>query len=93
MSRSNGPPATIIVDTREQERVHDHDDGADEPAPATLAGRDPFAAPLADGWVRLAGRSRENRLVHLAGPASLLGGIVDVRIEAAGPYSLRGILA
>ena len=88
-----GSVASVLVDTREQERVHDHDDGADEPAPATLAGRDPFAAPLADGWVRLAGRSRENRLVHLAGPASLLGGIVDVRIEAAGPYSLRGILA
>jgi hypothetical protein len=31
--------------------------------------------------------------VHLAGPAALLGGIVDVRIEAAGPYSLRGVLA
>ena len=88
-----GSVASVLVDTREQGRVHDHDDGADEPAPATLAGRDPFAAPLADGWVRLAGRSRENRLVHLAGPASLLGGIVDVRIEAAGPYSLRGVLA
>jgi tRNA-2-methylthio-N6-dimethylallyladenosine synthase len=88
-----GSVASVLVDTREQERVHDHDDGADEPAPATLAGRDPFAAPLAGGWVRLAGRSRENRLVHLAGPASLLGGIVDVRIEAAGPYSLRGVLA
>ena len=88
-----GSVASVLVDTLEPERVHDHDDGADEPAPATLAGRDPFAAPLADGWVRLAGRSRENRLVHLAGPAALLGGIVDVRIEAAGPYSLRGILA
>jgi tRNA-2-methylthio-N6-dimethylallyladenosine synthase len=88
-----GSVASVLVDTLEPERVHDHDDGADEPAPATLAGRDPFAAPLADGWVRLAGRSRENRLVHLAGPAALLGGIVDVRIEAAGPYSLRGVLA
>ena len=88
-----GSVASVLVDTLEPGRVHDHDDGADEPARATLAGRDPFAAPLADGWVRLAGRSRENRLVHLAGPASLLGGIVDVRIEAAGPYSLRGVLA
>jgi len=88
-----GSVASVLVDTLEPGRVHDHDDGADEPAPATLAGRDPFALPLADGWVRLAGRSRENRLVHLAGPAALLGGIVDVRIEAAGPYSLRGVLA
>ncbi len=60
--------------------------------PATLAGRDPFARPLSDGLVRLAGRSRENRLVHLAGPATLVGRIVDVRLEAAGPYSLRGSL-
>ncbi len=88
-----GSVASVLVDTLENERTHDHDDGDDAPAPATLAGRDPFAAPLANGWVRLAGRSRENRLVHLAGPASLVGGIVDVRIEAAGPYSLRGILA
>ena len=88
-----GSVASVLVDTLEPDRVHGHDDGADEPAPATLAGRDPFAAPLADGWVRLAGRSRENRLVHLAGPSALLGGIVDVRIEAAGPYSLRGVLA
>jgi tRNA-2-methylthio-N6-dimethylallyladenosine synthase len=88
-----GSVASVLVDTLEPGRVHDHDDGADEPARATLAGRDPFAMPLSDGWVRLAGRSRENRLVHLAGPAALLGGIVDVRIEAAGPYSLRGVLA
>jgi tRNA-2-methylthio-N6-dimethylallyladenosine synthase len=88
-----GSVASVLVDTLEHERVHDHDDGEDELAPATLAGRDPFAAPLADGWVRLAGRSRENRLVHLAGPAALVGSIVDVRIEAAGPYSLRGVLA
>jgi tRNA-2-methylthio-N6-dimethylallyladenosine synthase len=87
-----GSVASVLVDTLEPERIHDHD-GEDEPAPATLAGRDPFAAPLADGWVRLAGRSRENRLVHLAGPPTLVGGIVDVRIEAAGPYSLRGVLA
>jgi tRNA-2-methylthio-N6-dimethylallyladenosine synthase len=88
-----GSFASVLVDTLERPRGHDHDDDGDEPAPATLAGRDPFAAPLPDGWVRLAGRSRENRLVHLAGPAALVGSIVDVRIEAAGPYSLRGVLA
>jgi hypothetical protein len=31
--------------------------------------------------------------VHLAGPPTLVGRIVDVRIEAAGPYSLRGVVA
>ena len=75
------------------QRVHEHDEGGDEPPPATLSGHDPFAGPLPDGWVRLAGRSRDNRLVHLAGSPSLVGTIVDVRIQAAGPYSLRGILA
>ncbi len=88
-----GSVASVLVDTLERPRGHDHDDEGAEPAAATLVGRDPFAAPLPVGWVRLAGRSRENRLVHLAGPAALVGGIVDVRIEAAGPYSLRGTLA
>ncbi len=103
-----GTVASVLVDTVERERAHDHegdepDPGEDGSAPAppnedarraaTLVGRDPFAGPLPAGQVRLAGRSRENRLVHLAGPATLVGTIVDVRIEAAGPYSLRGVLA
>ncbi len=88
-----GSLASVLVDTVEQSRGHDHDADEDQSTPATLAGRDPFAAAHRDGWVRLAGRSRENRLVHLAGPATLVGSIVDVRIEAAGPYSLRGVLA
>ena len=102
-----GTIASVLVDALEAPRAHDHDgDGpgdlpgaepADEPTAErpepTLAGRDPFTGPLPEGWVRLAGRSRENRLVHLAGPAALVGTIVDVRLEAAGPYSLRGTLA
>ena len=88
-----GSVASVLVDTLERPRGHDHDEAGNEPPPATLAGRDPFADPLPDGWVRLAGRSRDNRLVHLAGTPALVGSIVDVRIEAAGPYSLRGILA
>jgi len=88
-----GTLASVLVDALERPRGHDHDEEGDEPPSATLAGRDPFALPLPDGWVRLAGRSRENRLVHLAGSAALLGSIVDVRLEAAGPYSLRGTLA
>jgi len=91
-----GSVASVLVDALERPRGHDHEragDGPGDESPPTLVGRDPFAMPLPDGWVRLAGRSRENRLVHLAGPAALVGNIVDVRIEAAGPYSLRGILA
>jgi tRNA-2-methylthio-N6-dimethylallyladenosine synthase len=88
-----GSVASVLVDTLERPRGHDHgEEGDEQPPPPTLAGRDPFAAPLPDGWVRLAGRSRENRLVHLAGPAAIVGSIVDVRIEAVGPYSLRGVL-
>jgi tRNA-2-methylthio-N6-dimethylallyladenosine synthase len=88
-----GSVASVLVDALERPRGHDHDTGGDGPPPATLAGRDPFSTPLPDGWARLAGRSRENRLVHLAGPPTLVGTIVDVRIAAVGPYSLRGVLA
>jgi hypothetical protein len=43
--------------------------------------------------VRLCGRSRENKLVHLPGPADFVGHVVEARIVGAGPYSLRGVLA
>ena len=39
---------------------------------------------------RLTGRNRENRLVHLDGDASLVGQLVTVRVERAGPYALVG---
>ena len=38
----------------------------------------------------LAGRTENNRVVNFAGPASLIGQFVDVRITAANPNSLRG---
>jgi tRNA-2-methylthio-N6-dimethylallyladenosine synthase len=88
-----GGTASVLVDAVARARAHDHDEEAPEErpdAPLTLAGEDPFAAPLPAGWVRLCGRSRENRLVHLPGPPELVGRIVDVRIVGAGPYSLRG---
>ncbi len=91
-----GTAASVLVDAVARARAHDHDDGpGDERSsgPLTLAGEDPFAAPLPAGWVRLFGRSRENKLVHLPGPAELVGRIVDLRIVGAGPYSLRGVLA
>jgi tRNA-2-methylthio-N6-dimethylallyladenosine synthase len=89
-----GSLASVLVDSVERPRAHAHDeDDGDEPASTSLVGLDPFAGPLPAGFVRLAGRSRENKLVHLAGPAELVGRVVEVRIEAAGPYSLRGVLA
>ena len=44
------------------------------------------------GASRLSGRTRGNKLVHLAGDAALVGREVAVRIEHAGPYALRGAL-
>ena len=41
---------------------------------------------------RLAGRTRGNKLVHLAGDGALVGRTVAVRIDHAGPYALRGAL-
>jgi tRNA-2-methylthio-N6-dimethylallyladenosine synthase len=81
-----GRTAEVLVDTIVPPRSHDHEDG--EPTPS----HDAFAN-LPDGVVHLSGRSRENKLVHVAGPASLLGDLALVRIDHGGPYALRGTLA
>ncbi|HLB44203.1 MAG TPA: radical SAM protein, partial [Candidatus Limnocylindrales bacterium] len=41
---------------------------------------------------RLAGRNRHNKLVHFDGSVELIGGLVNVRVERAGPYALAGSL-
>jgi tRNA-2-methylthio-N6-dimethylallyladenosine synthase len=41
---------------------------------------------------RVSGRTRHHKLVHLEGDPTLVGRFVDVRIEHAGPYALRGNL-
>jgi tRNA-2-methylthio-N6-dimethylallyladenosine synthase len=65
----------------------DADEG-DEPvlAPQRLAGT------AGEGSVALAGRTRHNKLVHLAGDPDLVGHAVRVHIEHAGPFALRGRL-
>ena len=95
-----GSAASVLVDAIARPRAHDHERDHEDEAPEgrvagplALAGEDPFAEPLRAGWVRLSGRSRENKLVHLPGPPELVGRIVDARIVGAGPYSLRGVLA
>jgi tRNA-2-methylthio-N6-dimethylallyladenosine synthase len=45
------------------------------------------------GGTRVGGRNRHNKLVHLPGGTELLGRLVNVRIEHAGPYALVGRLA
>jgi tRNA-2-methylthio-N6-dimethylallyladenosine synthase len=91
-----GGRVSVLVDAVARPRAHDHDDEVPDgraAAALTLVGDDPFAGPLPVGVGRLSGRSRENKLVHLAGPPELVGQIVDARIVGAGPYSLRGVLA
>ena len=67
---------------------HDHDD---EEAAGTAESRDAFAS-LPEGVVHLAGRSRENKLVHVAGSPALVGRLATVAVDHAGPYALRGEL-
>ena len=66
----------VLVDAAHERRVHDHEGDA---------------ARAATG-ANLSGRTRTNKLVHLAGDRSLVGSLVTVRIEHAGPYALRGAL-
>jgi tRNA-2-methylthio-N6-dimethylallyladenosine synthase len=47
---------------------------------------------VADG-PRVTGRTRGNKLVHVAGDERLVGREVHVRIDHAGPYALRGSVA
>jgi tRNA-2-methylthio-N6-dimethylallyladenosine synthase len=75
-----GRDVEVLVDSLTPPRPHDHDDERVEPAD--------------DGSnaARLSGRSRTNKLVHLAADRSLVGETVTVRIDHAGPYALRGAL-
>jgi tRNA-2-methylthio-N6-dimethylallyladenosine synthase len=79
-----GRTVEVLVDAIVPARTHEHDDEGDE---GHRGGPTPEEG---SGHVRLSGRSRQNKLVHLTGPASWLGALVDVRIEHAGPYALRG---
>jgi len=95
-----GRDVEVLVDAIVPARSHEHDeeqgsapgnDGARREDGAITGGAG--APDTAAGQVRLSGRSRHNKLVHLRGPASLVGSIVSVRVDHAGPYSLRGRLA
>ncbi|HEY3522465.1 MAG TPA: tRNA (N6-isopentenyl adenosine(37)-C2)-methylthiotransferase MiaB [Candidatus Limnocylindrales bacterium] len=82
-----GRPVEVLVDAIVPPREHDHDEageGSDEARDRLRVG---------PGEVHLSGRSRQNKLVHLAGPAELRGSLVRARVDHAGPYSLRASLA
>jgi tRNA-2-methylthio-N6-dimethylallyladenosine synthase len=84
-----GRATEVLVDTVVPPKRHDHDE---DEAAGTAESRDAFAR-LPDGLVHLAGRSRESKLVHVAGAPELVGRLVRVRVDHAGPYALRGALA
>jgi tRNA-2-methylthio-N6-dimethylallyladenosine synthase len=83
-----GRTAEVLVDTIVAPGSHEHNE-TDAATGAAAADR---RQPIPPGAVRLSGRTREHKLVHLVGPAALLGQLADVRIEHAGPYALRGTL-
>jgi tRNA-2-methylthio-N6-dimethylallyladenosine synthase len=76
-----GRTVEVLVDSVTPPRSHDHEAGVDR-----HDGSAGTAGP------RVAGRSRQNKLVHLAGGPELVGRLVTARIEHAGPYALRGVL-
>ncbi len=50
------------------------------------------AEPATPARPMVSGRSRQNKLVHVAGGEELVGRTVRVRVDHAGPYALRGTL-
>ncbi len=90
-----GRELEVLVDTVTPPRSHDHVvDGEGPPA-----GGHGDGSPARDGQAgspgsasRVSGRSRQNKLVHLAGGAEFVGRLVTARIEHAGPYALRGAI-
>jgi tRNA-2-methylthio-N6-dimethylallyladenosine synthase len=63
-------------------------DAIDEPTSAVPQ----MYGSAGEGSVAMAGRTRHNKLVHLAGDPALVGQPVRVHIEHAGPFALRGHL-
>jgi tRNA-2-methylthio-N6-dimethylallyladenosine synthase len=92
-----GRDVEVLVDAIGRPPAHEHDDPH-----ASDAETDAAAPPTASeagrhrpgpGQVLLAGRTRQGKLVHLHGAPELVGRLVDVHVEHAGPYALRGRLA
>jgi tRNA-2-methylthio-N6-dimethylallyladenosine synthase len=81
-----GRDVEVLVDTIVPPRTHEHEGDAG----AAEAERHPEPAGQGSDSVHLSGRTRQNKLVHLTGPAVWLGTLTQVRIEHAGPYALRG---
>jgi tRNA-2-methylthio-N6-dimethylallyladenosine synthase len=71
--------------------VTDNDDPTAEPDIEEAVSAIPdISGTAGEGSVALAGRTRHNKLVHLAGVPTLVGRMVTVQIDHAGPFALRG---
>jgi tRNA-2-methylthio-N6-dimethylallyladenosine synthase len=83
-----GRELDVLVDRIVPPRLHDH---ADDAAGEGIASEGVVSDGVAGAdQVRLSGRSRQNKLVHLGGRPDLLGRTIRARVEHAGPYALRG---
>jgi tRNA-2-methylthio-N6-dimethylallyladenosine synthase len=81
-----GRDVDVLVDTIVPPRTHEHDD-SDQSVDREAHPPEPAEG---SGHLHLSGRTRQNKLVHVTGPAGWLGTTVRVRVEHAGPYALRG---
>ncbi len=90
-----GRTAEVLVDSIVPPRSHEHEEPDEPIVPAARAAGEAMGAFDADQapGVHLSGRTRQNKLVHLTGPAAWLGTLARVEIEHAGPYALRGVAA
>jgi tRNA-2-methylthio-N6-dimethylallyladenosine synthase len=78
-----GREVEVLVDRVVERRTHEHDDGDNE--------ADRHVLRPGPGEVHLSGRTRQNKILHLCGTADLLGRLVGVRVDHAGPYALTGV--
>jgi tRNA-2-methylthio-N6-dimethylallyladenosine synthase len=83
-----GREVEVLVEqiTPPRRRSTTEDDAPDDPALRVPS----LYGAAGEGSVALAGRTRHNKLVHLAGDPALVGRAVRVHIEHAGPFALRG---
>jgi tRNA-2-methylthio-N6-dimethylallyladenosine synthase len=88
-----GCDVEVLVDQITQPRRNlDRSDSDAEGAAEPVRLLPLLAGAAGEGSVTLAGRTRHNKLVHLAGDPALVGHPVRVHIEHAGPFALRGRL-
>ena len=87
-----GRETEVLVESVQARRGHDHGHDHGEPHDGTGADDHADADDVVAPTPQLTGRNRENRLVHVEGDPHLVGQLVAVHIERAGPYALVGRL-